>query len=542
MKTVFIVDDDPNVIRGLINHIPWDDLNIRVLGTAVNGEEALHKIEQQKPDIVITDIYMPKMDGLALIQALRQKHPSIHIIIHSGYEDFDNARLAMKFGVRHFFLKPVNVYEFETVIKEVIMDMEANEKQKKLQEYFDKQMKQVTFYLRDAFFREMLITRYRPAYIPEERLNLLGLSRDANVVVASLYLIRSPYLSKSREREWQLLKFGAGNIIKEMVGDPSVASKTDVHVVDYKDSTFVIVFMAKEQGLDLEKMCKKLISKMIRNILIYLKLSLIVGLGQVKSGIHEIIDSYLESQKALEAGEYKEINRVFTYDELKEEDESEPYEYPLEMQQEMQTAVHERDPERLMEAWRKFEQDVRTNRHIPLFVVQNVCTNVLSAIMIDNYSRRYEQKNGSVSRDMSEVVTHIYAQRSPLDLCAWMDDQLREWAEKVREEIGGKKSHKLIRDVKEYVQNHYDQEISLAEIADRLYVNRNYLSQLFKRVTGETFVNYLNRFRIEKAKELLREKHYMVYEVSEMVGYQNPTYFSQVFKSITGVSPSEYYK
>src|SRR5690606_13409772 len=105
-----------------------------------------------------------------------------------------------------------------------------------------------------------------------------------------------------------------------------------------------------------------------------------------------------------------------------------------------------------------------------------------------------------------------------------------------------KKSHKLIRAVKDYVKNGYAQEITLADIADSLYVNRNYLSQLFKQVTGETFVNYLNKFRIEKAKEILRERHYMIYEVSEMVGYQNPTYFSQVFKSITGVSPSEFYK
>src|SRR5690606_14201517 len=97
-------------------------------------------------------------------------------------------------------------------------------------------------------------------------------------------------------------------------------------------------------------------------------------------------------------------------------------------------------------------------------------------------------------------------------------------------------------EVMEYVRKHYDQEITLAEIADTLYVNRNYLSQLFKRVTGETFVSYLNKYRIEKAKERMREGHYLISEISEMVGYQNSTYFSQVFKSITGKSPSEFYK
>nr|WP_269435768.1 helix-turn-helix domain-containing protein [Gracilibacillus suaedae] len=122
-----------------------------------------------------------------------------------------------------------------------------------------------------------------------------------------------------------------------------------------------------------------------------------------------------------------------------------------------------------------------------------------------------------------------------------MTVQLKTWVEHSKEALAGKKTSKLVERVKEHVHHYYDEEIALAEIADMLYVNRNYLSQLFKKVTGETFVNYLNQYRIAKAKELLREKRYMVYEVSEMVGYQNSTYFSQVFKAITGVSPSEYF-
>lgn len=124
----------------------------------------------------------------------------------------------------------------------------------------------------------------------------------------------------------------------------------------------------------------------------------------------------------------------------------------------------------------------------------------------------------------------------------WTREKLQKWLGRKNEELTGRRSHKLVRAVKEYVQQYYDEEITLAEIAESLYVNRNYLSQLFKKVTGESFVTYLNKFRIEKAKQILRERNYMIYEVSEMVGYQNPTYFSQVFKSITGVSPSEFYK
>src|SRR5690625_408706 len=142
---------------------------------------------------------------------------------------------------------------------------------------------------------------------------------------------------------------------------------------------------------------------------------------------------------------------------------------------------------------------------------------------------------------MLRFFSQIYEIQSPSNVIHWTRNLLEKWIKNLTNEYRNKHSNQLIYEVKRYVQENYDQKIVLAEIAKSLYVNRNYLSQLFKRVTGESFVQYLNKYRIEKAKEILRDSNYMVYEVSEMVGYQNSTYFSQVFKSITGTSPSEYY-
>jgi two-component system response regulator YesN len=122
-----------------------------------------------------------------------------------------------------------------------------------------------------------------------------------------------------------------------------------------------------------------------------------------------------------------------------------------------------------------------------------------------------------------------------------MDDHVSRLISQMTEAFQGKKSHALVdRVIKDYIEKCYHRSISLEEIALTLHVNRNYLSQLFKRITGEPFVTYLNKYRIEKAKEQIMTGKYMVYEISEMVGFQNSTYFSQVFKSITGYSPSEF--
>jgi two-component system response regulator YesN len=539
MRSVLIVDDEANVIQGLIDHVPWDKLQLHIQATASHGEEALSKIRVHPPDIVITDVYMPKMDGMQLIKVLREEFPSIYIIIHSGYDDFDNARLAMRFGVQHFFLKPSTVTEIESVMREIIQDMDVQEKQQKLLERYDEQQKDYLAYSKDAFIRDILTTRYREEDILAEKLELLQLKPYTHVLAASLSLIRPPYLTKSRERDWQLMKFGAGNIIEELIAGEAVSEAIDIHAIDYSDSTFVLVFFASDEHRNLPQISISITQSIVDHILLYLKLSSTVGIGRMKIGVHEMISSYLESQRALEAAEYQEINKVFTYEEVHGKPQSDSLQYPLDMLKEIHLAIYQKDYDQLSGIWDRFEQALSSDAPPPLFILQNMCISTVSAMMTENYSS-LQLSDGAPT--MAGMVKQIYSQPSVRDLFSWMREQLQAWQGLMKEELTSSKSHTLIRQVKEHVHNYYDQEITLAEIADSLYVNRNYLSQLFKRVTGETFVNFLNKFRIEKAKERLREKHYMVYEVSEMVGYQNPTYFSQVFKSITGVSPSEFYK
>lgn len=534
-----IVDDDQSVIKGLLTHIPWNTLDMTVIDSASNGEEALEKIRRHQPDILITDIYMPKLNGIELIRTINKEFPSIYIMIHSGYNHFENAREAIKYGVKHFFLKPSTVEEMEAVLSEVTQDMEAEEKQKRLMAQYNKQLKEYLSYTKDALLREMLLSKFSLDKISIEKLELVNLRKDALFIVASLELIRPPYLTKSKERDWQLLKLSTMNIMREIIsGEEEMLDKAEVNIIDYSDSSFVLVFIAKADTVNLTKFSCHLSQILIENILRYLKLSSNVGVGQEKKGLNELNNSFLESQKALEVAEYQEINQVITYDEIKSKNENDRFSYPFDTLKEIKTAISNKEYNHILKIWGKFETYVMTE-NTPLYIVQNICFSIINALMLEYYSEERATEN---SFKMAENVMLIYQQHTSKDLMSWMSSKLVEWHNQVKDELIGKKSNKLIRGVKEYVQNYYDQEITLAEIADSLYVNKNYLSQLFKKVTGETFVTYLNRFRIEKAKEKLRQQHYMVYEVSEMVGYQNPTYFSQVFKSITGVSPSEFYK
>lgn len=539
LKTVMIVDDEPGVIKGLCDHVPWAELGLTVAKTAGDGAEAFAHIRAQQPDIVITDVYMPKMDGLTLIQQLHEAYPHIQVVIHSGYDEFDNARLAMRYGVQHFLLKPATMGDIATVLQACKQDIIVHEKQQSLLSRFEEQQHDYMQYSKDALLREMLVTRYQSSNMLTEKLALLHLTGEEMVLAASLQLMRPPYLTKSKEREWQLMKFGSGNIIEEMIQASEGIEGITSHAIDYSDSTFVIVLFAKRAELDLEAISKQMMSKMIEHILLYMKLSLSVGIGSVKHGVHELINSYLESQHALEAVDFLGMNQVFTFKEVHGTQPTRGYHYPFDILREIYSAIHNRESERIKAIWQQFEQEHLASNTLPLFVTQNICISLLGVLMTDHVSGQALQEQ---MQDMTTWITDIQNKRSNDELCVWMRQRIDDWLTCERAAHSGSKSHVLIQKLKEYVRNHYDEEVTLTEIAESLYVNRNYLSQLFKRMTGETFVAYLNKYRIEKAKERMRENHYLISEISEMVGYQNPTYFSHVFKSITGKSPSEFYK
>lgn len=529
MSSVLIVDDDQNTIKGLLDHVPWQELGLNQVSTAMNGVEALAMIRKQQPDILITDIYMPKMDGLELIEIVAQEFPEIYIVIHSGYDEFDNARQAMKFGVQHFFLKPTTVSEIKEVINDILTKMAVDQKQKKLEKNYQQQMENYLSHSRESFLREMLVSSSNRVNVSKERLALYNIPEHAQVVVASLSLIRFSYFTNQKERDWQLKKFGANNIIHETI-DSALTEDLDIYVVDYSDFTIILIFIAKNPDQDLQEISFDISQRVLNNLLLYLNLSLVIGIGEVKNTIYQLVDSYMESQQALEVAEYQEINKVYSFDMV--QDENKDFVYPFEIFKEVNVLINVRDYQLIWEKWEALEDYLIEEHTPPLIVVQNICFNFLSLFTI----------NGDVNNDdISQSFSELYDLQSPDEVIEWSKKKVKEWIDRLNEEYNQKHGNQLVNEVKKYVQENYDQKVVLAEIAKSLYVNRNYLSQLFKKVTGESFVQYLNKYRIEKAKEFMHENNYMVYEISEMVGFQNSTYFSQVFKSITGTSPSEYY-
>ncbi|HBU85105.1 MAG TPA: hypothetical protein DEF35_26170 [Paenibacillus sp.] len=532
MKTIMLVDDDPHIVKALTDHINWPSLGLSIAGTASNGMDALELFHRLRPDLVMTDVYMPGMTGLEVTQTLRRDHPHLPIIILSGYDEFENARAAMRWGVNHFLLKPAEVEEIESVLREVLLEQDVRERHEQLERTYKQEIGLVVPYLRKLFLHELLTTRYKEEELPAERMDYVGIRMPAQVRAISLQLYRPAFLTRMKERDWQLLRYGAADIIQETVREQtSQLNECQVEIVDYSDQVFVLLLFSEK---DLLEHMESIVERMIDQIFTYLKIEMSAGIGTSKGHLCEVMDSYLESRDALEKAEFQGGSRVYRYDST-DSSTSSVTDYSL-----------------LLRHWNEFWADMRTDLAEEIWIqirkllnegsgtniqdVQVVAVSLFNTL-IHSWNRHYPTLAPPVA--MSSFLREIQSKYGLQDLICWMDGIIHNWMEQTRKEMGEKKSNKLVEQVKQYVEVHYAEEISFEGIAKGLFVHPKYLSQLFKRVTGENFVSYVNGYRIQRAMELLQSGHYMVYEVSEMTGFRNATYFSQVFKMLTGKSPSE---
>lgn len=532
MKTIMLVDDDPHIIKALTEHINWPSLGLSIAGTAANGVDALELFQRVHPDLVMTDVYLPGMTGLEVTQELRRDYPHLPIIILSGYDEFENARAAMRWGVNHFLLKPAEVEEIESVLREVLLEQDVRERRERLERTYKQEAGRVLPYLRKQFLHELLTTRYRADELPEARMDYIGFQIYDKVRAVSLQLNRPGFMTRMKERDWQLLRYGAADIIQETVKQQTAGmANCQVEVVDYSDQVFVLVMLGDK---DYFEELQALVGRMIDQIFTYLKIEVSAGIGRVKEHPCEVIDSYLESREAVERAEFQGGNRIY-HVETSEEVERSATDYSLLLHQWDEAWVDLRINQ-AEEIWLQLFHSLQEGNCASIQDAQVVAVSLFDTMM---HSWKKQQPMLTPPLTMSDFLREIQSKYALHDLINWMDGVIKGWLEQIRKEMGEKKSNKLIAQVKQYVEEHYAEEISFEAIAKGLFVHPKYLSQLFKRVTGENFVSYLNGYRIQRAMELLQSGHYMVYEVSEMTGFRNATYFSQVFKMLTGKSPSE---
>lgn len=552
MKTLIIVDDEPSVLSGLRTYINWKVLGIELIGTADDGDTGLELIKELKPDIVLTDVQMPAMDGIKMAAEVRSFLPAAKIVFISGHNDADYLKSALQIHAVDYIFKPIVRKELSAVMEKVSAALDAERRERQMVNEMQVKLTQSMPLLREKFLLSVISDGIHPAHI-REKLEFLGLSLlSAGVYITMVIIIDDvPQIMDARtERDKQLLSYTVLNIIQELI-DKQMRGVTFEKVPgEYVGILSTSSFQAQEavesaasaddaesqQEHSAEQDLLVLAEDIRDNLRKWLKLSVTIGVGEQAGSLSELPASYRQARDAADQKWYLGKNQILTMDNI-EAGENYFFRFESELGERVLTALKKGDHDRLQSELGGIFRRLELNRKHGSRYAQNVSLHLIlqsSQVLLElnRMSKEWE------SREM-EAWNQVMRQETMQDLLDFTEHYLLKVCAVVQDKRSGKASE-VIERVRALIGGRYAENLTVSDIAEGVYLSPTYIRLLFKQETGETLFEYLTKVRIEKAKHLLRDPHNKFYEVCYAVGYSDPSHFSKLFKKMTGYTPSAY--
>lgn len=528
MYKVMIVEDEMLVRIGLKNSVDWSKFGMEVTADFPDGQAAWDYYKREKPDLVITDIRMPKMDGMELIANIRGQDKDTRVVVLSCLEEFDLARKAMSLGVSSYILKlTMTEEEIESVLSAVREELELRKGQ-----LISKDEDAITStnmeLMKEKMFKDFLFYNIFSAEEFGSFAAQYGLRLSPSRLVFCLMEVDSysRLKDKFRDNQGHLIKMTLLNILGEIM----IAHKRG-EAMHLEEKRYAIVFdfgdVTSEQAINQE--VHAILSRVKEVIQTYFNGSVSFGISGVRGGYQLLPKLYAEANKALEnkfflgpghmlkAGQAVSMNAIRTRLESLRA-------YPAFRSLLSPTKLKEYD-EYIDELAKENAGDRRTIEVMLFQLAQWVSTNL--------YDHHQNEKTLLVT--MTENLEDC-------DTLPDMLDQVTSYIEEVTEQAHNRlqMSDEIAKAI-QFIKQNYTDNISLQIVADHVGLSFSYLSNLFKRELQISFIDYLNRYRIERAKELLSSSQLKSYDIAVQVGFSPEyTYFSKVFKKVTGLNPNEY--
>lgn len=534
MIKAVIIDDDITTLEGITDSVRWNELGVRVAGTAKNGKEGLEQIRAHQPDIILTDIYMPVMDGIQMLKAVREEGNSAEVVILSGYEDFKYAQSAVKLQVNDYLSKPATLDEIEAVLKEtadkVRSRTESAMEDLKLRELLEDNLpltrKQVFKGLLEPGFCETAFFRKVKDYLK------LDLNRQYFTVIAIEFSInrdRADY----KPSDFSLFVFAVNNIAEEFA-----SSKKGVYVADLQRNfvTMLVSTPAEVKKEYVSARVKHTARELVETIRGCLKVPAWATLGSVAETTAGIPKSYQEAVNLLAQREHAGDLTLICQEDMAKLPKHAPR-CPIKNYQAITDAVVSGNFDTLESRVEELILALHEESAAPgSGVLRKYAIDLMGILALALHDQGLQMEDIHSGFNMYKELDKLY---SISDFASWLRELLMPVCE-IMQRRGSQKHRKTIDFILKYVKEHYAEDITLDVLAEKVYLTRNYLSQIFKQETGENYNSFVTRVRMEKAKELMLSGNYKLYEISQMVGYKNNAYFSQLFKKYIGVYPSEF--
>lgn len=534
MYKVLIIDDESIIRKGIKNIINWKQLDCEVCADANDGIEGIELIKRFLPEIIITDIRMPGLDGLSMIKQVKELVPNSKIIILTGYRDFDYVQEAIKCGAFDFLLKPSRIEELTAVLTRAVNEINDQRIRHMEIDRFKELFEQGIPVLREKLLYDIIYGMNTCEYEIAEKMKLYNISIKNFVLV----VMENDYDEKSNSSQYDkhLYQFGIVNSFEEIFEE-----KYEVLSIMLNSSRVGFIIQKPDKlPLEIEEISEKCgyLQEVINT-----GFGITVTIAVSSRGVSamELPDKMKECLGSLEYKSYIGDNSIIQYSDLNSFFRYEDYSTLDKYQKQLLESIKSGNEGLAGVMTQNISRYVTTNKininymknfyYTTLSSINNIRISVAAAVEAD---KKHEE-----GRDIASLFRLMEKSDSAEELNSLLEEVAVRVAAKVNS-FNNKSIKLILRKAIDYIHEHYSEQITLNEVAENIYVSTFYISRMFKKELGKSFVDYLNDVRIEKAKELLKDIKYKTYEVAEIVGISDPHYFSKLFKKYSGMTPSDY--
>lgn len=530
MSRLLFVDDEPVILNSMIAN-DWHAIGIKEVYKAASGLEAVEWLERVSIDIVVTDIRMPGMDGLQLCKYVQEHHPLTKCILLSGYGEFEYAKQAIVYGTANYLLKPVSD---EELMREVARTKALQEQEWERLGSFERARQMLHAHLpmlRSSLLGDLLGGMRLPQAVLEERMKEYQLSFELGAE-CTLLLVRLDE-SEAAITDAALYTFAIGNIASELL-------ESRYELWQATDANGYLCFLLQDKkrhepgASDDWSQLKRLAEELVHKVAAFLRGEISVLLGEPREYPLELVDQYRRSLNAFRKIPRSERGVVVYAEETPTQSRSLDSLYaPPGFQQLLESRRWSEARQKLTSLFAEMrERKLDTEEHI-----REVVYTLMNAFLY------IAHQQGKTLMELTGFEADITAEH---ELFSRLDPVL-EWAEmafrnlestEVREFKDNKSQ--LITKIHRFIEANLANDVSLQAIADHVSLHPAYLSSLYKQEMKENISDFIMRYRMEKASVLLRTTDIKIYELSSMLGFQNPPYFSKLFKYHYRVTPNEY--
>ncbi len=530
MIKVFLCEDEFVVREGIKNNIDWAANGYEFVGEASDGELALPLIRKIKPDIVITDIRMPFMDGLELSRIIRKELPSVEIVILSGYEEFDYAKQAISIGVAQYLTKPISgddlLSELDSLREKIIKSKEESA----LREQFKKEMEENERRERSELFR-LLVSGNCSVTDLLEKAGRLGMDLSAMWYNILLVFTKSEH---HEIEEYSKSSVTIDELINETVNELSCISFDR----DLEGKAILIMGDSDEAILDRQTQMIERLKKIFAG---YSHIRYCGGIGKPVNRLSRLNESYEDAGCAMANRFFVTKSGFFTAGRI--ENTHQPVDEGFDMSSIDAKRIDKSNVQKFLKFGNldeipfyvsEFEKSVGEDALNSYIFRQYIAMDVFFAV-----SGFIEELSGKKQAEEVKEIT-----KEALGSAASVTEYLTgiiESAIKFRDSIATNRYKDIVDEAVKYIEENYgDEDLSLNVLASHVNVSPNHLSTIFSQQTGQTFIKYLTEYRMDKAREMLKCTNMRSSEISEAVGYKDPHYFSYMFKKTVGMTPTNY--